>query len=611
METDPNITFIINPTNITFVTAYLDIYDDQPPLERTNDWRTKHFKKIAETGIQLCVYVSPSLFQELTEYAEVYKNIKIMKSVSIEDTWVYKTCSERTGTYSLPDVRYHPKDTEKYMFMQHSKTEFVQDAILNDPWNSTHFAWIDFSIAYMFKNLEKSKQQLINLSNAELKLEDMFIFPGCWGKWDVNRYEHHRDNIHWRWCGCFFLGDKNSVKSFCNLAKEHFVEFLELTGKLMWEVNYWAWLEHINQEHINQEHINQERVKDATSEETQNYWTPIFYDADHNDRCINIPIEFLSIMQLKNNMVKTCEYDNIEYYQPGSASLVEFEEKKWLNTRFVNYYFTPDGYYVYPEGPHIIKNKNILSELSFDGEIPFAKDFREIDEKTIDLSYEPLPNTFSEGFEDIRLYNFQDKVRFIATTVNYSKVGRGRMITGDYDIVNAKYSNCQLIIPPNPDSWIEKNWVPIVRCNNDCEEEWFIYKWSPMELGKVKVNETGEHHLEIVERFTVIDPWFDRFRGSTTFTKTPEGLLGLTHFSIEKSPRRYYHCLVILDQDTFKPLKRSEPFYFLKESIEFCIGMDILNETSEYLFWISQMDRETTLIKVDQNVVKWVNVNTV
>lgn len=586
-------------SQITFVTAYLDIYNDNPPLERTNEWRTRHFKHLAQSGIQLCIYVSPTIYETILEYSTMYPTIKIMRTVNIEDTWVAKTCSTFDGTYTLPESRYMPKDTENYMFMQHSKTEFVQDAIEKNPWNSTHFAWIDFSIAYMFKNLEKSRRQLKCLSDTKF-VPTMFAFPGCWGRWDVNRHTHHMDNVHWRFCGCFFIGDKHSVHRFCQLTQQHFLQFLHLTGKLMWEVNYWAWLEHI--------------TKDIDTTNEIGSWKPSWYDADHNDRCILVPIEFSNSSSVETLEVQRVNYPTIDYFEPTSASILELNGKIWLNTRFVNYYLTPHCYYQYPDGSGIIKNKNILSELRLDQEgqhVLLPVDFREMDEKTVDFDFEALPNTFSQGLEDIRLYSFQGRGRFIATTVNYSKVGRGRIVIGDYNVETATYSNCKLVVPPNPDSWVEKNWVPVVRKTGKTEdlgeEEWFIYKWSPMELGKLKTDADGNLHLEIIERYEIADPWFDRFRGSTTFLNTEEGLYGLTHFSIEGSPRHYYHALVVLDPVTLRPLKRSEPFYFFNIGVEFCIGMHIMDD-GDYLFYVSRLDRDTTLVKIERSKIQLFDV---
>ena len=55
--------------------------------------------------------------------------------------------------------------------------------------------------------------------------------------------------------------------------------------------------------------------------------------------------------------------------------------------------------------------------------------------------------------------------------------------------------------------------------------------------------------------------------------------------------------MVILDKETYAPLKYSRPFYFKNIGIEFCIGFSI-NE-NKYWFWISQLDRDPMLVSID------------
>jgi hypothetical protein len=86
-------------------------------------------------------------------------------------------------------------------------------------------------------------------------------------------------------------------------------------------------------------------------------------------------------------------------------------------------------------------------------------------------------------------------------------------------------------------------------------------------------------------------------RGSAPFVEYGGEWVGVIHFSEETKPRHYFHMMVVLDKDTMKPLRYSEPFYFENISIEFCIGFDI--RCDKYWFWISQYDRDPLLIALD------------
>jgi hypothetical protein len=560
---------------VTFVTAYLNIYKDAVPLERHNEWRLRHFRVLAESGIQLCIILSPDCEDAIQEMAKEFPNIYILKTIDIQDTWVANLCrqykNEFNGQYTLPSVRSIQKDTEEYIILQNSKMEFMNSALEKNPFGSSHFAWIDFSIAYMFQDIKKSQAQLRIISEYAVE-KPGFLIPGCWGKWDIGRHDHHMEHIHWRFCGCFFLADKDTMSSFCRTYCRFFPIFLQEQKKLLWEVNVWAWLEHVSE------------------------WAPIWYDADHNDRCIQIPDEFIvKPLAIESSIVYP--YPTVEHFHPSSAAYVQFKGKHILNTRYVNYLICDGGGYHYSDGSGIIQNKNFVSIL--DGDMA-PLDYREMDAGTVDL-HRTIFNPSSFGLEDIRLYVFQDRLRLIATNIDFSPNGRGRMIVGDYCSKTATYSNAVLIEPPNPDSWFEKNWIPIEN-RHDTGSEYFIYKWHPFEIGKL-VKEDRGHRLEIVSSHEIHFPWFQKIRGSTCFQELDEGYLGLVHFSEEGPPRKYSHMMILLDKTTLLPIRASRPFCFYSHSVEFCIGFykhfHCFSENplgDLYWFWISRMDRDPLLI---------------
>lgn len=557
------------PTSVTFVTSYFDVYSGTN-TERTVNWRIQQFHNIAKTGIPICLYTSSDLIESFREFP----NVKIMKTIDIRDTWTSKTVQEHPDSITLPDVRNLTKDTKEYILCMNAKLDFMADTILENPWNSTHFAWIDFSISYIFKDLSYLQRQLKILSSATLS-NDFLAIPGCWKNSSLDCDNHYTNNVNWRFCGGFFLGNEARVRDFCQSYRENFPRFLNKTKKLVWEVNIWAWMEHHSLCNFN------------------------WYKGDHTDLILAVPEEFIYGGCSQIVSVIRYPYPEIKHFHATSPTYICHEGRHWLNTRYVNYSITPNGGYIYLDGSQIIKNHNIVTELFLDTDqnlLPITNDFRIMDEITVRLP-ELTPNSYSLGLEDIRIYSLNGRMRFIATNLNYSPVGRNRMVVGDYDPVCATYANCLVVIPPNPMSVCEKNWTPIVRQG----EELFIYQWSPMEIGKIV-----DGHLVIVEKIETPFPWFDHFRGSTIFeplngedeSMDKSKLIGLVHFSIEGRPRHYYHCLVVLDSVSFKPLCYSTPFYFLNRGIEFCLGFTV--QQDNYIFWISQCDRDPVMITVSK-----------
>jgi hypothetical protein len=166
------------------------------------------------------------------------------------------------------------------------------------------------------------------------------------------------------------------------------------------------------------------------------------------------------------------------------------------------------------------------------------------------------------------------------------------MVIGEYDITDYSFKNCIIAKPPY-ESVCEKNWIPIKDNNMDV---WFIYKWHPMQIGRI-VDESLEIHKSY-DTSTIV---FGKIRGSSCCIEdTIEGVNGLVcvvHFSEELYPRQYFHRLVLLEKNTFKPLKYTDPFYFNHLGIEFCIGF--MKKEMDYIFWISKIDRDPSMVKVN------------
>jgi hypothetical protein len=286
---------------ITFVTSFIQIYKDSLYLDRDTSYYFSKFIELVKSDIQLCVYIDDSLIEFFKN--TTFPNVKVMKVVNIKDTWVYSELhkqisndGDQNETISLPDVRNYDKDIPEYMMLMNSKIDYVKDAMEQNPFNSTHFAWIDFSISYVFKNLNSSLD-LLKFYNT-IKLNDKFLcMPGCTDKPPIDDTEALINRVNWRFCGGFFIGDKESLEEFHTFYRLYFPQFLSKYKKIVWEVNFWAWLEAIEPN-----------------------WNPIWFKADHNDSIIEMPAIYYSISlteicenRLENsdeNSKETCEGQN-------------------------------------------------------------------------------------------------------------------------------------------------------------------------------------------------------------------------------------------------------------------------------------------------------------
>ena len=249
---------------VTFVTNIFHIYEKNYHPEKTIEWRINNFKLLAQTGINICLYVCDIYKPLINDFIAQYSNVKIIElNVPYIETQIYKLC--QIDNLELPYVRNNEKDTKEYISLMNCKIEFVNDAIKKNPFNNNVFSWIDFSIAYLFKNKNNTLKQLENLGKNNY-VNTFLAIPGCYtNKLYYNDVSNILNNVNWRFCGSFFIGDKESIINFYNLYIDVYKIFVEKYKKLIWEVNIWAYME-------------------AT------YKLPcIWYLAGHNDSIINIP----------------------------------------------------------------------------------------------------------------------------------------------------------------------------------------------------------------------------------------------------------------------------------------------------------------------------------
>ena len=574
---------------VTFVTAFLNIYET-PFLNKDIEWRFRHFIKIAETGIPISAFISPDCLTVMEETMQKYPNVKVVEYIDLKDTWTYNVCTS-VENLELPNTRNEMKDTKEYIILMNCKTEFLKKAIDANLWQTDHYAWIDFNLFHVLKENPKeeayAKDILIKLNQRRLR-KPIYTMPGCWDKPHVID-EYLINDVCWRWCGGFFIGDKVSILEFHRLHELYLAEFLEKTKKLVWEVNFWAWLEKTYDSCILQ------------------------YKADHNISILEIGGEVTSYQvpiekshryefPIFRNETAVCSE-----FRPTSMSYLYYKGEHLLNIRYINYWLYPGGGYLihHPERHIYTKNYFAFWNPSKGYE---CSSINEMDDMSISL--ENYGGSIY-GLEDIRLYEKQNEIYFIATNINYSGVGRNRMIRGKYNIEKRIYEDCLLLVPPNKDSWCEKNWIPIIKGG----EEYFIYKWFPFEIGSLveKTDPLGVSYtqLDICLQYQHRTPFFEKVRGSTTFIPlvsdagsdagSNADYLGVVHFSEEKSPRQYYHMLVLLDKDTLMPLRYSNHFFFNRISIEFCIGFSIIDDN--YHFWISNFDRDPELVIIKKESI--------
>ena len=214
---------------VTFVTA---LYLPAGPMFKSVDKYFANFERLAGTGVPLIVYLDERLKEQGAVLCERFPNIIRCEYVTLDTSWV-------PPNVFLPFTRRLEKDTIEYFCIQLSKLRLLRDSAAYV--KTTHIAWIDFGIYYIFKNPTMIDDCLRLIATAEFPTNKIMA-PGCWGmpaEYGMQRYDIW-NSICWRFCGGFLLG---AVELFAAAAaRQESLVMGNLPG-LTWEVNYWAMME--------------------------------------------------------------------------------------------------------------------------------------------------------------------------------------------------------------------------------------------------------------------------------------------------------------------------------------------------------------------------------
>jgi tetratricopeptide (TPR) repeat protein len=278
----------------------------------------------------------------------------------------------------------------------------------------------------------------------------------------------------------------------------------------------------------------------------------------------------------------------VDNYTASSPSIVELNGKTIVNLRYVNYRIQPDGSYMMHDNGTFNHANNVKTR---NGVVYMDKDYNMITSPMfLDHNLTDIPKLDSgiRGLEDIRLMTFKDKIYYTATTREYSYIKEtNRIVFGEYDINNMKFINNKSLKPPTETN-CEKNWITV---NHKNEKILFIYNWHPLQIG-----ELDEHNkLNITIKYDT--PLFWRhYRGSSSVVEYNNQLWCITHGVKYSTPRKYFHQFVVLEKDTYKPIKYSVPFFFNEYKIEYCVGL--LCKNDEMVMMFSQNDKDPNILRL-------------
>lgn len=301
--------------------------------------------------------------------------------------------------------------------------------------------------------------------------------------------------------------------------------------------------------------------------------------------------------------------DNPDEYQPSSCSIVPIPNSQnqdatyYLNARLVNYWIDSAGCYHMRSADGKVKTKNAI--------IPLNKDYRPLAlPRVLEEEYQRHESNI-EGLEDMRLFYYDDKLHFVASSKDISPMGKVVITMGEYDPIHAKASKVKVLEPPRP-SGCEKNWITVPNKYLEHVPEArgrvnYVFGWNPIQIGSIIPEEadtySGKLHIYTVQQTPT--SW-RHYRGSSPLVEYHDKLYCIVHHvKYDARPRQYLHALVEFTKE-MRAVRYTPFFCMRKTAIEYAIGLEIKGETVTIFF--SENDSTPGMVQVAFNKLRWMEI---
>jgi predicted GH43/DUF377 family glycosyl hydrolase len=278
---------------------------------------------------------------------------------------------------------------------------------------------------------------------------------------------------------------------------------------------------------------------------------------------------------------------NNEYitFFSSTPSIIKYTDTTYLiNTRFINMAYNKSGIKIIIPKQYVSLNAYSLLDAEFnriEDDIFLVDNFKE---------QKLYPGM---GIEDIRLFNFNNKLYFNASFYDEEN-NRTATILNTYTnspdiILSTKIFNTTF----TSNKICDKNWSFFNFNNELC----LIYKWYPVHI----CNIDWTNNVINLIKYTHMPEFFKNVRGSTPGHIYKNEIWFIVHKTFtDNDIRNYYHSLVVFNLNMVL-MKYSQLFKFEGDKVEFCTGLII--EEDRFIISYSNSDITTKIGIYDINYI--------
>jgi hypothetical protein len=217
-----------NQNNYTLVSAYFDLTKctdaSKEIKERDGSYYLKYANGCLSLDYNMVIFCDPEYESSIWEKRPVHLHHKTkVIPISFEDMKMTKYRQKIIQNRIDHPYYFDNRNTPSYYLLCMARYDALKRVIEENPFNSTHFSWINICIERMGpKNLE-------NLDTALSQYRDKFstcyidYIPPHFTLYLNDYYQHGRCSM----CSGFFTGDILHMYKFCNLIEDAFLNTLE------------------------------------------------------------------------------------------------------------------------------------------------------------------------------------------------------------------------------------------------------------------------------------------------------------------------------------------------------------------------------------------------
>ena len=248
--------------------------------------------------------------------------------------------------------------------------------------------------------------------------------------------------------------------------------------------------------------------------------------------------------------------------------------------------------YIHPENDNHLRTWNYYLELDENYKISRIN--------KIDTSKFPEKELWDfVGLEDARIFRWNNKLYTSGVRRDLDTIGTGRMELCEIEVQEDKVvelSRVRIEPPDNPNSYCEKNWMPIL------DLPYHYIKWgNPTEVVKVDPETGSSETIFLGERKDIPRD----LRGGSQVIPWKDYYIAITHevdlfqSETDRKDAVYSHRVCFWDKN-FNLVKWSNDFSIMGGHVEFCVGL--AQQGSDFLMSFGFQDNVAYLLKFPQKV---------